>query len=170
MVIISDTLEIRSLDATSEELAAVLRVYQQCEDFLALGPVSQASLEMVQTDLHHSQQDGGVFCGVYDRTNGEMLGVVDFVLSGWQGDPVQSYISLLMIALPYRGKGIGACIVKAVEQHIRQGGRIQSIHAGVQVNNPQAIRFWQQMGYQIVSGPETQPDQTVAFRLLKHFS
>ena len=41
------------------DLPAVLEVYRQCEDFLALGPVARASLQMVQQDLAISRQENG---------------------------------------------------------------------------------------------------------------
>ena len=36
---------------TPTDLDAVLEVYRLCEDFLALGPVATASMEMLQKDL-----------------------------------------------------------------------------------------------------------------------
>ena len=57
-----DRFVIRPFNNTEADLMAVLEVYRQCEDFLALGPVPTASLEMVQSDLEHSKEEGGVFC------------------------------------------------------------------------------------------------------------
>ena len=72
-----------------------------------------------------------------------------------------------MIAAPHRGKGLGEAVVGAIEAHIRQAGCARAIASGVQVNNHGAIRFWQRLGYQIVSGAEAMGDGTVAYRLLK---
>jgi ribosomal protein S18 acetylase RimI-like enzyme len=58
-------------------------------------------------------------------------------------------------------------VVEAVEKEIRKEPGITVIHSGVQVNNPQAIKFWQRRGYRIVSGPKLHPDQTTAFDLRK---
>jgi ribosomal protein S18 acetylase RimI-like enzyme len=159
----SHSLEIRPV--TPDDLDAVLAVYQQCEDFLALGPVSTASMQMVLKDIEVSQSEGGLFCGIY--ADGKMIGVVDYVPAGFEGEPQHAYLSLLMIARPYRGQGIGTAIVDAVEVEIRKDTRVTAILAGVQVNNPQAIRFWQKHGYRIVGGPELFPDQTTAFPLRK---
>jgi ribosomal protein S18 acetylase RimI-like enzyme len=167
MNIISGSLEIHPSGAEPGDLEQLLRVYRQCEDFLALGPVSSASLEMVRADLDLSAGMGGLFCGIFDRESGELLGVVDFVLCGWEGDPHAGYLSLLMIALPHRRKGIGEQVVSAVEEVMRREGNVKAVHAGVQVNNPDAIRFWQCMGYRIVSEPIQYPDQTCAFNLYK---
>jgi hypothetical protein len=42
-----------------------------------------------------------------------------------------------------------------------------AVLSGVQVNNPQAIQFWQRNGYCIVSGLIFHPDQTTAYDLRK---
>jgi ribosomal protein S18 acetylase RimI-like enzyme len=149
-----------------DELDAVLEVYRECEDFLALGPVAVASMEMVLKDLEISRDEGGIFCGIYTPA-GSMIGVLDYVPKDYHGDPRAAYLSLLMIAAPYRSRGIGEAVVRAVEVEIRRDPHINVIHAGVQVNNPKAVRFWQRHGYAIVSAPKLHPDQTIAVDLRK---
>ncbi len=162
----TDTLSIRPI--TNGDLGAILDVYQQCEDFLALGPVATASMDMVLADIALSRRDGGVFCGIYDA-DGTMVGVLDFIPRGFEGDAHAASLSLLMISRPYRGQGIGQTVVRLFEDEIRKDAQVTTILSGVQVNNPQAIRFWQKNGYRIVSGPELMPDQTTVFALRKDF-
>jgi ribosomal protein S18 acetylase RimI-like enzyme len=150
-----------------DELDTVLDVYRQCEDFLALGPVPTASMEMVLQDLEISRHEGGIFCGIYDAANGKMIGVVDYVPCNFEGVPHQAFLSLLMIAAPFRQQGVGKAIVEAIEQEIREDEHVTVILSGVQVNNPRAVQFWQKRGYCIVSGPTLMPDQTTVFRLRK---
>jgi ribosomal protein S18 acetylase RimI-like enzyme len=151
---------------TRDKLEAVLEVYEHSEDFLALGPVATASMEMVLKDIEISKNEGGIFCGI--RTaDGKMIGVVDYVPNNYQGDPQAAYLSLLMIASPFRNQGIGKAVVDAVENEIRKDAQVTVILAGVQVNNPQAVRFWQRNGYRIVSEPKLYPDQTIAVDLRK---
>lgn len=119
------------------ELDAVLEVYRQCEDFLALGPVPTASMEMVLKDIEISQAENGVFCGIY-TANGEMAGIIDYVPSNHGGDPQAAFLELLMIAAPFRNQGLGKAVVEAVENEIRKDAKINTILSGVQVNNPQA--------------------------------
>ena len=151
---------------TRDDLNAVLEVYRQCEDFLALGPVPRASMSMALNDIEHSRTAGGTFCGIY-TPEGQMLGVVDYVPRGFEGNPEIADLSLLMLAAPFRKQGIGGAIVDAVEGEIRNASGVTVILSGVQVNNPQAIRFWQKKGYRIVSGPKLMPDQTTVFELRK---
>ncbi len=153
----------------AQERAALLEVYRQCEDFLALGPVAQASAEMVAADLELAAAEGAVFCAIGADASGQMLGVVSYACGGCEGDPTLALLSLLMIAAPYRGLGLGAAVTRLVEGDMARNGA-RAIQAGVQVNNPAAIRFWQRQGYQIVSGPEEMGDGTIVLRLWKAIS
>jgi RimJ/RimL family protein N-acetyltransferase len=154
---------------TPNDTQAILGVYRQCEDFLALGPEPKASLEMVQKDLEISRREGGCFCGIF-KDKGPLVGVVDFIPSGFEGKADTAFLSLLMIALQYRNQRIGIETVRLVEREIQKDTTITEIRSGVQVNNPAAIRFWQQNGYRIVSGPELLPDTTTVFQLSKKLS
>ena len=157
-------LEIRPV--TTEDVPAILRVYQGCEDFLALGPVAKASREMVLKDLEISKEERGIFCGIYTE-QGTMIGIVDFVSNNFQGNPHTAFLSLLMIDSSFRGQGVGKVIVEAVENEIRKDNSINVIFSAVQVNNPSAVRFWQRNGYDIISEPKWMPDQTIVFDLRK---
>lgn len=149
-------------------LEQVLKVYQGCEDFLALGPVATASMEMARKDLEISHEEGGLFCGIHTE-DGTMIGVVDYVPRGFQGDPHTAYLSLLMISSSFRQRGIGKAVFKAVEQEIRKDDSIRVLLAGVQVNNPRAVQFWQRRGFRIISGPRLMPDRTTVYELRKDF-
>ena len=116
--------------------------------------------------VHH--RGAYLFCGIYDADE-KMIGIIDYVPSHYGGEPSTAFLELLMIAAPYRNQGLGRTIVEAVEEEIRKDAGVRTILAGVQVNNPQAIRFWQRNGYRIISGPELMPDQTTAFGLRKGF-
>lgn len=161
------TFVIRQVTGTPLEQTQILEVYRQCEDFLALGPVAQASSAMVEADLAHSREEGGIFCGVFTPNGDRMFGIIDFLPSGYAGDPELGFLSLLMIAAPYRRQGLGEAIVQAAEEWIAQGGLVTVIRTGVQVNNPAAIRFWKRMGYEIISNAQSMPDGTVAYALSK---
>ncbi len=149
---------------TGNDLDAVLQVYRQCEDFLALGPVAIASMDMVLKDIELSKNEGGIFCGIFDTDN-SMIGVVDYVPDHYRGNPAHAFLELLMIAAPHRAMGLGARVVRMIEARIRKNPAVTAILSGVQVNNPAAIRFWQRHGYRIVSEPRLHPDGTTAMDL-----
>lgn len=152
--------------AAQEDVEAVLAVYEQCEDFLALCQQPPASMAMVQQDIALSQEIGGVFCGIYTDP-GKMIGVMDYVPCGYRGAQDTAYLELLMIAAPYRNQGIGRAVVEAVEKEIRKNARVTTILAGVAVNNAPAIHFWQRNGYRIISGPIDYPGQGCGYDLRK---
>lgn len=160
----SQTYTVRSV--LPSEHGSILEVYRQCEDFLALGPVARASMQMVQADLDLSRQENGCFCGIF-TPEGQMLGILDYVPSGYHGDPSTACLSLLMIARAFRGQGIGEAVVAALEAHLHTDPVLKVISSDVQVNNPRAIKFWQSQGYRIVSGPIDHSDGTTAFDLRK---
>ena len=138
MLIRTDNLEVRT--ATENELEAILSVYRQNEDFLSLGPESKASVEMVLKDLKLSRDESGCFCGIY-QTDGSIAGVVDFVPENFEGENGVSFISLLMIAAPFRNQGLGTKVINMVEDEITNNFHSGTIHVAVQTNNPGALCF-----------------------------
>ena len=153
---------------TPPEYPAVLEVYRQCEDFLALGPVAKATMAMVLQDIREADVEGGLYRGIF--SDQELIGVVSYVPSHFEFKTVDAFILLLMLAPEHRGKGVGSTIVDMVEKEICAHARIRSIRCGVQVNNPRAIRFWEGKGYRIFSGPTLQPDKTTVYHLRKQIT
>lgn len=149
-----------------EQMEALLRVYRQCEDFLALEPSSHATEEMVKKDLEESRSAGGVYCGIYTADQ-ELIGIVDFIPSGWQNRADTAYMELLMIVRGRRSRGIGAEVQEMVEKYVRDEFNVVQMMADVQVNNPQAVRFWERVGYAISSVAVLQKDQTLTYEMHK---
>lgn len=154
-----DDFTVRPVGADS--MAALLALYRQCEDFLALGPNPYASVEMIQRDLVTTAGEGGHYCGIYQRGTGELAGVLDVVPGGHQGDPRLAYLELLMLGKPYRGQGLGERVFAALLVALRQRG-VEALEAGVQENNPDAQRFWLRMGFTLTGPATPQADGTVA--------
>jgi ribosomal protein S18 acetylase RimI-like enzyme len=167
MIIQADPFLIRPV--SQNDLGAILEVYRQCEDFLALGPVATASMQMVLKDIEISTGENGIFCSIL-RANGNIIGVVDYIPNNYQGDPRAAYLSLLMLAAPYRNQGFGKIVLEAIEREVKKAARVSVMFLGVQVNNPQALLFWKRRGYRIVGGPKLMPDQTTVFEMRKDFS
>ena len=125
-------------------------------------------MEMVLKDIEISKAEHGIFCGIY-TTHGQMIGILDYVPCNYQGEPQSAFLELLMIAKTFRQQGLGKAVVEAMEREIRKDPKVTTILSGVQVNNPQAVQFWQRRGYRIVSEPRWLPDQTIAVDLRKDF-
>src|SRR5512141_1960628 len=114
---------------TFSDLPAVLEVYRQCEDFLALGPVATASEHMVRQDMEHAVRVGSIFCGIYNDA-GEMMGIVDYWPQGFEGNPQHAFIELLMIGQRYRAQGVGMAVVDYVEAEVRRNPNVTAILSG----------------------------------------
>jgi len=152
--------------ATREDRDALLAAYRLCEDFLALGPQPQASMAMILDDLERSQQEGGSFCGIHDAA-GRMIGVADFAVGRPGGEPGAAFISLVMLVPGVRCRGVGTEVVRLIEREILKDPRVTMIGSAVQVNNPDAQRFWVRQGYRVTGEPQPQSDGTTVLRLRK---
>ncbi|MEW6756276.1 MAG: GNAT family N-acetyltransferase [Candidatus Latescibacterota bacterium] len=148
------------------DLRPTLEVYRQCEDFLSLGPVARASPEMVRTDVEHSRQAGGLYCGIWDG-HGLQVGVLDVIPQPRDGT---AFLELLMIGRPYRERGYGAEVLAALESYLQSTYSTGVLGAGVQVNNTSAIRFWQSHGFQIGTEQRAMPDGTTTYAMTKALS
>jgi RimJ/RimL family protein N-acetyltransferase len=148
------------------DLDALLAVYRDCEDFIALGSAAAASEEMIRGDLESSAREGGTVCGVF-APEGEMIGVADFVPGNFRGQPEKAYLALLMLKKNRRGKGNGAQALALIETAIRKDPQVRVLRLGVLTNNPRAIRFWRNHGFETVSGPETLADGKTVYRMEK---
>lgn len=150
------------------DLPALLELYCACEDFLALGPCPRASLQMVRHDLELSRSSRGAFHGIFDPA-GRLIGVADWISSGFEGEAAIAFIELLMIATPRRRAGLGRAVAEEIEGRIRQGGA-QRIELGVQVNNLAAQRFWLRCGFRSAGPPQKMADGTTAMRMRKELA
>ncbi len=155
------TCSVRLLRA--DDFEAVLGLYRQSEDFLALGPVPFASREMVLTDIRRSAGCGGLYCVIVDGA-GATVGVLDF-MPGRPGNT--AVLELLMIARNHRNRGHGRSVLHGLESYLREKYGTVQIESGVQTNNPAAIRFWKRNGFTIDSTPRAMTDGTVAFEMVK---
>ncbi len=151
---------------TSADAKEILNVYKECEDFLALGPIPKASLEMVFDDIKSSQSQKGIFSGII--VDGQMVGVIDYIPSKFEGNPDLAFVSLIMIKKPFRGQGIGKYILSSIENLIRENSHVRRIRTASQINNPRSINFWQRNGFKNVSPPQLQPDGTTTIYLEKN--
>jgi ribosomal protein S18 acetylase RimI-like enzyme len=148
---------------SADDIVAILQIYRECEDFLSLGPVPTASMQMVLDDMDHSQRVKGVFCCILDAA-GRHVGVLDFVP---ESRPRTAYLALLMIARKYRSRGCGTEVVCELESYLKRAYGTELIESGVQVNNPIAVRFWKRCGFTIGTEAEAQDDGTVAYEMYK---
>ena len=141
----------------------VLEIYRHSEDFLALGPVPHAFMEMVEADIEKSGRCGGRFC-VIENLAGVPIGVLDFAL---HQSARMAFLELLMIAREHRRKRYGGSVVASLQGYLRQRHGTRRIDAGVQANNVPGIRFWKSCGFRIDVTPHALADGTEAYDMSK---
>ncbi len=144
-------LEMRPLGA--HDYPAAVEIYRQTPRYLVElngRPAESIGLEMVEEDAAQAANHGAQFVGLFLRPVGEMIGVADFVPSGYKGRPSQAWIALLMIAEPYQRQGYGTEAYRLIEASILADPDVQTIGLGALIINGPALGFWQAMGYQRV--------------------
>ena len=121
-MILFQTDELKVATVNDSEISALLEVYKQCEDFLALGPVSEASVQMIKEDIASSRREGGQYCAIRNG-QGLTVGVIDFIANTERTDT--SFLLLLMIAAPWRNKGYGKTVLTSLEQYLKRSYGIE---------------------------------------------
>ena len=144
-------LEMRALGA--RDYPAVVEIYRQTPRFIVeLNGRSPDSigLEMVEEDAAQAANHGATFVGLFLRESGQMIGVADYVPSGYGGQPNRAWIALLLIAELYQRQGYGTEAYRLIEDAVFVDPDVQAIGLGVLIVNGPALGFWQAMGYQRV--------------------
>jgi len=82
-----------------------------------------------------------------------MIGVADYVPSGYGDQPNRAWIALLLIAEPYQRQGYGTEAYRLIEEAVFSDPDVRTLGLGVLVNNGPALGFWRAMGYERVAAP-----------------
>lgn len=147
--------------AAAEDFAALLEVYRQNADFLALAGL-MADEALLREDLAHFAALGAETWVI--EKDAQTAGLAAWIPAGYEGRPEQAYLELMMIGQPWRSQGLGGWAVQALLQRLRENG-CRALFAHVQVNNPRGQAFWLRCGFRVDGGAQTQPDGTVTVRL-----
>lgn len=76
---------------------------------------------------------------------GELIGLVDFRLH-WPTEQT-AYLGMLMVAEPYQRQGIGTQAWALLCPWLAQSAQMAKVRLGVEQFNPQALQFFQQLGF-----------------------
>jgi ribosomal protein S18 acetylase RimI-like enzyme len=157
---------IRLIPMSEQNDPSILEVYQQCADFLSLGPQPIASREMVIEDIQTCQTQNGVYYAILVGET-KTVGVLSVVPREVNDNVVEAHIELLLIVPSYRSKKIGKHVLRVIEANIRNKTGVFLISTSVQTDNLGAIRFWETNGYTIFEGPQMQSDSISVYHLRK---
>jgi RimJ/RimL family protein N-acetyltransferase len=155
----------------ARDYPAVVELYRQTPRFIVElngRPADSINLEMVEEDAAQAANHGAIFAGLFLRKNGPMIGVTDYIPSGYRGWPSQAWLALLLIAGPYQRQGYGTEAYRLIETAMFANPDVQAISLGVLVNNGPALGFWAAMGFHRAGSTVSDRDGRELVILQKH--
>ena len=138
---------------TLTDEAAILAVYEQCADYLALQTPEPPSGAMVQSDVATTAKLGGVFAGIYRRDSNELIGVISFVPQNFRGQRDYAFVLNLMIGAVHRRQGYGTEAYQAVEDFIWRDSEVKRIGALLLPQHEPSYAFAEKQGFERAGGP-----------------
>lgn len=135
------------------EAEGVLRVYEQCADFLALQTPEPPSVTMIRSDLQTVAQQRGVFAGIFRRESNELIGVISFVPHSFRGQRDYAFVLNLMIGAAHRRQGFGTEAYGAVEELIWRDPEVKRLGALLLPQHEPSYAFAEKLGFERAGGP-----------------
>ncbi len=135
------------------DAAAVLKVYEQSQDFFELQTTEPPSIERVRADIQLAQPRGSLFVGLFDRASGELIGVADFVPKNFRGQADYAWLTALVIRGPDRRKGYGREAYRAIEQSIFDDPAVKRIGHALIPQYAAGLAFAEKMDFERAGGP-----------------
>ncbi len=133
--------------------AAMLAVYEQCADYLALQTPEPPSGAMVQSDVATTAKLGGVLAGIYRRDSNELIGMISFVPQNFRGQRDYAFVLNLMIGSTQRRQGYGTEAYRAVEESIWRDEDVKRIGALLLPQHEPSYAFAEKQGFERAGGP-----------------
>jgi PPOX class probable F420-dependent enzyme len=118
-----------------ELLASMRRAFGEYRD--TLKPPSSA-LDEAPDDVRAAMAKGGAFVA---RDGGNVIGSARYQLR-----PGYTYAERVSVDREYRGRGVGAALMRAIEEAARVAGHTE-VRIGVRASLPGNLRFYEELGY-----------------------
>jgi ribosomal protein S18 acetylase RimI-like enzyme len=123
--------------------------FDRCRDYFELvtgqPPSPTEARELLGAAPRGKSLDDKFAIGLFDAP-GHLVGVLDVIRDFPRA--AEWYLGLLLFEPTLRGRKLGDRVYHRLEEWVRaQGG--QAIHLVVEEVNPDALRFWERMGFQV---------------------
>lgn len=138
---------------TDDDAEAVLMVYEQCADYLALQTPEVPSVAMVQSDLATTARNAGIFAGIFRRESNDLIGVISFVPKNFRGQYDYAFVLNVMIRVSDRRRGYGTEAYRAVEELIFSNAEVKRIGTLLLPQHEPAYAFAEKLGFERAGGP-----------------
>ena len=135
------------------DAAAVLKVYEQSQDFFELQSTEPPSIERVHADIQSAQPRSSLFVGLFDQGTGELIGVADLVPKNFRGQADYAWLTALIIRESDRRKGYGREAYRAIEQFIFDDPAVKRIGHALIPQVAAGSAFTEKMGFARAGGP-----------------
>lgn len=131
------------------------RVYELTPDYWEMYRLLAAPAGQAQRDLQSIQAESGRYgLGILlpnqagnPAAGATLIGLIDFRLH-WPESGL-AYVGMLMVAAPYQRQGYGKAAWALLEPWLAQEAEIHTVRLGVEQFNPSALKFFQQLGFQL---------------------
>ena len=110
-------------------------------------PTDQADRDFVEADKTQGRTMMGIVRRIdrMDPSSGvELIGLADF-RRDWPGEGT-AYLGMMMVAEPYQRQGIGRKAWRLLMQWLKKN-EIKKVRLGVEQFNPNALQFFQDLGF-----------------------
>ncbi|HUL60794.1 MAG TPA: GNAT family N-acetyltransferase [Anaeromyxobacteraceae bacterium] len=123
--------------------------YEECRDYVELitgaPPGPHEAVDLLRALPRGKAQSDKFVIGLFDAP-GHLVGVLDVIRD--YPAPQEWYLGLLLFGPSSRGRRLGDRVYHRLEEWVRAVGG-KAIHLIVEEQNPDAIRFWKRMGFEL---------------------
>lgn len=136
-------------------VAALQQVYRLTPGYWKMYHLPAAPADQGEQDLKAMEAEPGRYgMGILlpnepndPEAGAQLVGVIDFRLH-WPGENV-AYLGMLMVAEPFQRQGIGSEAWRLLEPWLVEAAQMERVRLGVEQFNPDALQFFQSLGFRL---------------------